>query len=181
MSTDCVFAGNTGPYTEISKPDGGTVYDCTKAAGELDDTKNLTFRCSVVGPDMNPSGIGLLNWFMQKKGAVKGYTHAIWTGLTTLELAKAIECASRENVSGLVNMVPESSITKYDLLQLFNDELRSGMVEILPDDSLVMDKALLRTNFDCSFIPRDYQEQVAEMGKWIRLHSNLYSHYVLSR
>ena len=179
MSTDCVFAGNTGPYTEDSLPDGGTVYDRTKAAGELRDGKNLTFRCSIVGPDTDPAGIGLLNWFMAQEGPVRGYSGAIWTGLTTLELAKAMERAASEDVHGLVNMVPPASISKLDLLRLFNESLRGGSVEIVPDGSVQLDKTLVRTNFDSSFRPAGYSEQVAEMAEWVRAHRDLYPHYEL--
>lgn len=179
MSTDCVFAGNTGPYTEGSEPDGLTVYDRTKAAGELRDSKNLTFRCSIVGPDIDPAGIGLFNWFMEQKGPVKGYSGAIWTGLTTLELAKAMERAASEDVSGLVNMVPPESISKLDLLRLFNTELRGGSVEIVPDDAVRLDKTLVRTNFGCSHMPVGYADQVAEMANWIRAHADLYPHYAI--
>lgn len=179
MSTDCVFAGNTGPYTEDSVPDGETVYDRTKAAGELRDDRNLTLRCSIVGPDMRPEGIGLLNWFMQQEGPIKGYTGAIWTGLTTLELAKAMECAALEGARGLVNMVPPESISKYDLLRLFNRGLRGGGVKIEPDGSVQLDKTLVRTDFGCSFRPRGYAEQVVEMAGWIRAHAELYPHYTL--
>ena len=177
MSTDCVFAGNTGPYTEASAPDGITAYDRTKAAGELDDGKNLTFRNSIVGPDVNPSGIGLLNWFMRQSGPVKGFTGAIWTGLTTLELAKAMEHEAAEDVHGLVNMVPEGSINKYDLLRLFNKELRGGSVEIVPDAGLRLDKTLVRTNFVPTYRPKPYPEQVREMAGWMRVHRELYPHY----
>lgn len=177
MSTDCVFAGNTGPYTEDSVPDGETIYDRTKAAGELRDGKNLTFRCSIVGPDTDPGGIGLLNWFMAQEGLVRGYENAIWTGLTTLELAKAMERAATEEVSGLVNMVPPENISKLDLLRLFNQELRGGTVEIVPDGSVRLDKTLVRTNFDSSFRPAGYAEQVAEMAGWVRAHRGLYPHY----
>lgn len=179
MSTDCVFAGNTGPYTEGSVPDGESVYDRTKAEGELDDAKNLTFRNSIVGPDMDPRGIGLLNWFMAQEGPVGGYTRAVWTGLTTLELAKAMERAAGEGVSGLVNMVPEGSISKHDLLCLFNEHLRGGRVRIEGDPSLALDKTLVRTNFDSSFRPAPYGRQVAEMASWIRAHGGLYPHYTL--
>lgn len=181
MSTDCVFAGNTGPYTENSVPDGQTVYDRTKAAGELKDSKNLTFRCSIVGPDTNPAGIGLFNWFMSQDGPVKGYTGAIWTGLTTLELAKAMERASFEDVHGLVNMVPPECISKYDLLRLFNEKLRGSSLEIVPDDNLQLDKSLVRTNFDCTFMPSGYVEQIAEMAEWIRAHEDLYPHYEIGK
>lgn len=179
MSTDCVFAGNTGPYTESSVPDGESVYNRTKAAGELNDAKNLTFRNSIVGPDINPRGIGLLNWFMAQEGPVGGYTRAMWTGLTTLELAKAMECAAIENVSGLVNMVPEGNISKHNLLCLFNEHLRGGGVRIDENPSLALDKTLVRTNFDCSFRAAPYDRQVAEMATWIRAHKELYPHYTL--
>lgn len=177
MSTDCVFAGNTGPYFEGSKPDGQSVYDKTKAAGELNDSKNLTFRNSIIGPDMNPKGIGLLNWFMQQSEPVKGFTGAIWTGLTTLELAKAMEHEAQEHATGLVNMVPAGSISKYDLLGLFNKELRGGEVEIIPDAGLQLDKTLVRTNFVPTYRPKFYLGQVHEMAGWIRSHRELYPHY----
>lgn len=177
MSTDCVFAGNTGPYTEDSAPDGQSAYDRTKAAGELDDSKNLTFRNSIVGPDMNPRGIGLLNWFMQQPGPVKGFTGAIWTGLTTLELAKAMEHEAQEHAIGLVNMVPEGSISKYELLKLFNEELRGDKVEIVPDAGLQLDKTLVRENFAPTYRPKPYPEQVREMAGWVRAHKELYPHY----
>lgn len=177
MSTDCVFAGNTGPYTEASNPDGASAYDRTKAAGELDDGKNLTFRNSIVGPDINPNGIGLFNWFMRQHGSIKGFTGAIWTGLTTLELAKAVEHEAGEDAHGLVNMVPEGSISKYDLLQLFNKELRGGRVEIVADAGLQLDKTLVRTNFEPTYRPKSYPEQVREMAGWVRAHKELYPHY----
>lgn len=178
MSTDCVFAGNTGPYTEGSMPDGMSLYDRTKAAGELRDTKNLTFRNSLVGPDLNPDGIGLFNWFMKQQNEVKGFTGAIWTGLTTLELAKAMEHEAREDVAGLVNMVP-GSISKYDLLRLFNKHFRNNAVSIVPDGKLQLDKALVRTNFKPTFVPSDYERQIAELADWARTHAWLYPHYRL--
>ena len=126
---------------------------------------------------MSPTGIGLLNWFMRQPGPVKGYTGAIWTGLTTLELAKAMEHEACEEESGLVNMVPEVSTSKYDLLQLFNHELRGGAVEIEPDAGLQLDKTLVRTNFGPTYVPKPYPEQVHEMAEWVRAHRDLYPHY----
>ena len=73
MSTDCVFAGNSGPYYEDSLRDGLTFYDRSKALGEIDDNKNLTFRNSIIGPDMNENGIGLFNWFMKQKEEINGF------------------------------------------------------------------------------------------------------------
>ena len=126
MSTDCVFSGNRGSYSEDDLRDGETFYDRSKALGELDDDKNLTLRNSIVGPDINPKGIGLLNWFMQQHGEVNGYIKAIWTGQTTLQLAKMMEEAAKEKIHGLYNAVPDSSISKYDLLSQINNNKSSS-------------------------------------------------------
>ena len=127
MSTDCVFAGNDGPYFEDSLPNGTSFYDRSKAIGEIRTSKDLTFRNSIVGPDMKSTGIGLFNWFMKQKGPVGGYTGAIWTGVTTYTLAKAMEQALKENLTGLYNLVNNESISKYHLLQLFNKYFRFGI------------------------------------------------------
>lgn len=178
LSTDCVFAGNAGPYREGSVPDGRTLYDRTKALGEVIDSKNLTLRQSIVGPDTKPQGIGLLNWFMAQKGTVKGFSRAIWTGMTTLELAKAVEACARDGSAGLVNMVPEGpGVSKLDLLGMFNDEFRGGAVKIVPDSALVLDKTLVRANFGPSFRPAPYDVQVRELAEWTRGHMDLYPHY----
>ena len=91
MSTDCVFSGRRGTYNEASIPDGETYYDRTKALGEVNDSRNLTFRNSIVGPDMYENGIGLFNWFMKQNAPIGGYTKAVWTGVTTLTLEKAMD------------------------------------------------------------------------------------------
>lgn len=181
MSTDCVFRGNTGPYAELSFPDGKTFYDRSKALGELNDEKNLTLRNSIVGPDVNEGGIGLLNWFMCQEGPVRGFAGAIWTGVTTVELARAIEAAALEGAVGLVNMVPDEAISKYELLCLFSEHLRGGRVEIIPSGELSLDKTLVRTSGALSFRAAPYEDQVREMAAWIRTHSSLYPHYGLDR
>lgn len=176
MSTDCVFSGHSGPYTENALRDGGTFYDRSKAVGELDDEKNLTLRNSIVGPDVNGDGIGLLNWFM-KQSEVNGYTKAMWTGLTTLQLAKTMEKAVEVKAHGLVNMVYEKNISKYDLLCLFNRYLRDDKVIIHPFDGFSADKTLVRTNYDFDYKVPDYETMVAEMAVWMRNHKELYPHY----
>lgn len=177
MSTDCVFAGNTGPYFEESFPDGSLFYDRSKAIGEVNDEKNLTFRNSIVGPDSNEMGIGLFNWFMKQTGDVRGYTGAIWTGVTTLTLAKAMEAAIKENLTGLYNLVNNESINKYDLLSLFNKYFRNGSVNITPNDKLQLDKSLRHKRNDFSFSVPSYDQQIKEMREWVDSHLLLYPHY----
>lgn len=181
MSTDCVFSGSKGRYTEHDLPDGSSFYDRSKALGELNDQKNITFRNSIVGPDRNASGIGLLNWFMKQKGSVKGYRNAVWTGQTSLQLAKTIESAAFLQIHGLYHMVPDSSISKYDMLVLFNKYLRREPAEIIAEDNFKIDKSLIRTEDGgfCCKIP-DYEMQVEELGVWMREHRQLYPHYDLA-
>ena len=177
MSTDCVFAGNDGPYYEDSFPNGTTFYDRSKAIGEIDNDKDLTFRNSIIGPDIKESGIGLFNWFMKQEGPIGGFTGAIWTGVTTLTLAKAMETALKENLTGLYNLVNNQSITKFDLCSLFNRYFRKGEVEINPDDKLQLDKSLRRKRNDFSFVVPSYEQQIKEMREWVDSHKDLYPHY----
>ena len=178
MSTDCVFAGNTGPYTEKSFPDGHTFYDRSKALGEFDIPKHLTFRNSIIGPDMNVDGIGLFNWFMKQSGIIKGYTGAIWTGVTTLTLAKAMEQAINDDLSGLYNLVNGSSISKYDLLCLFNKYFKDNSLKIDKENDFKLDKTLISVrNEDFSFKVPSYEVMVSEMKTWIDKHKILYPFY----
>lgn len=179
MSTDCVFAGNDGPYYEDTFPNGTTFYDRSKAMGEINTAKDLTFRNSIVGPDIKASGIGLFNWFMKQEGEVSGYTGAIWTGVTTYTLAKAMEQALKENLTGLYNLVNNESINKYELLGLFNTYFRAGDVKINPNDKLQLDKSLRRKREDFSFVVPSYELQVKEMREWVDAHPSLYPHYNL--
>lgn len=179
MSTDCVFSGARGQYTETDFPDGTTFYDRSKAMGELNDAYNITLRNSIVGPDINQRGIGLLNWFMQQSGELNGYTGAIWTGQTTLQLAKTMEAAARERATGLYNTVPNSSINKYDLLQLFNKYFRDNRMIIHPVAGISANKSLKRTRYEFSYEIPDYEKMVAEAAQWTFDHKHLYPHYNL--
>lgn len=177
MSTDCVFAGNTGPYYENSLQDGRTFYDRTKALGEVVNSKDLTFRNSIIGPDIKENGIGLFNWFMKQSVAVNGFTGAIWTGVTTLTLAKAMEKAIEVNLSGLYNLVNNESISKYELLVLFNKYFKNNELAIFPTDKLQLDKTLKCTRTDFDFKVPSYEQMIEEMKEWVYEHKWLYPNY----
>ena len=177
MSTDCVFSGKKGEYTENDFKDGETFYDRSKALGELEDGKNITLRNSIVGPDINENGIGLLNWFLKQRGEVNGFTRAMWTGQTTLQLAKTMEVAAKEKAYGLYNTVPDHAISKYDLLKLFNKYFREDKIQINPYDAFVADKSLKRTRFDFSYLIPDYEQMIFELSTWVNEHKHLYPHY----
>ena len=177
LSTDCIFSGEKGKYVEKDIADGESFYSRSKALGEVVDNKNLTFRTSIIGPDMKEEGIGLLNWFMKQDDFVKGFSNVIWTGVTTLELAKSMEVAALSNATGLINIVNDSQISKYDLLLLFNKYLKKGKLEIIPFEGVVSDKSLIRTNYNLGYIVPDYDVMIFEMTEWIKMHSDKYPHY----
>ena len=174
LSTDCVFSGKVGNYNENAKPDGETFYDRTKALGELIDDKNITFRNSIIGPDLEHGGIGLFNWFMQQKGEIQGYTKAIWSGVTTLFLAQMIEKAAKENICGLYHLTNNSAITKFEMLNLFK-EIFNRNIKISPVEGVVADKSLINTkNFG---VAPSYRKMFEDMKIWIINHKNFYPQY----
>ena len=179
MSTDCVFSGTRGDYVETDHRDNETFYGRSKALGELDDDKNVTLRDSIVGPDTNPNGVSLLNWFMAQENEINGFTNKMWTGLTTLELAKAMEVAAKERVHGIFNCVPDHSISKYELISLFNHYLKNDTVKINPVKGTLANFSLKRTRFELSYIVSDYDTQIRELAEWIKLHKDMYPHYNL--
>lgn len=178
VSTDCVFSGKNGPYYENSFKDGESFYDRTKALGEYSDNKNLVFRQSIIGPDMNRKGIGLFNWFMKQKGTISGYGSVMWTGVTTIVLAKAMEEAIVQNLSGLYNLVNNKSISKYDMLLEFRSALRKD-ININRNDDIKISKTLMNTRTDFCFEVPSYHEMINEMVEWIDKHKNLYTHYFI--
>lgn len=180
LSTDCVFSGKNPPYYENSWPDGELFYDRSKALGEVVNGKDLTFRMSIIGPDMQEKGAGLFNWFYAQSGEIYGFTKAIWTGVTTIELAKAIDMAVSQNLTGLYHLVPNSNISKFSLLQLFKNEFDRDDIIIHPKETELVDKTLINTRTDFDYSIPNYETMVAEMHIWIKKHKELYPHYKLS-
>lgn len=177
ISTDCVFSGEAGGYKEDSVPDEQSYYGRSKALGELNDGKNLTFRTSIIGPDINRNGIGLLNWYIKQEGTIWGYQKAIWSGVTTMVLADAIFKASMAGVTGLYHLVNNKVITKCEILKLTRNYINKN-IKIEEIDGEVYDKSLLDTRGDFDYFIGSYEKQIEEMFNWIKLHSDLYPEYV---
>jgi dTDP-4-dehydrorhamnose reductase len=174
VSTDCVFEGNgDGNYTEDSFKDATSFYGQSKALGELNNDTNLTLRTSIVGPDKNPNGIGLFQWFMNQEGETNGFDNVIWTGVTTIELAKAMKKAIANNLTGLRHVVNNEKINKYDLLELFKKHFNKNIV-INRKSDVVSDKSIIRTT-DFDFGVPSYDQMVKEMAEWVSSHEDLYS------
>ncbi len=177
ISTDCVFSGEEGGYTEKSFKNGKGFYAQSKALGELDNTKDLTFRTSIIGPELNTNGIGLFHWFVNQTGTINGYTNAYWTGITTIELLNAIKIAITENLTGLYHLVNDSKISKFNLVAIFNEVFHKNL-NINPYDGYKVDKSLINSRTDFSFKVNTYKEMILEMKNWIEKNKELYPHYL---
>lgn len=179
-STDCIFSGARGQYTLEDTPDAKSFYARTKAVGELVNGKDITIRVSLIGPAQDENDVSLLNWFLNQKGEVKGFANAIWTGLTTLEYAKTIESLLQQEAHGLFQAAPAESISKYDLICLFEKYFPGGRSIIKVDNNRV-DKSLVSYWGEYDIRIKDYEQQVAEMKQWIEKHPALYPKYYYSK
>lgn len=177
ISTDAVFSSENSPYTENADYNSKLFYGRSKALGEIINLKDLTFRTSIIGPDMNKEGTGLFNWFYSQKGDITGYTSALWNGVTTLELAKAILAALKQNLSGLYHLSPTESISKYDLLLLFKEVFTKQDVHIKSVPGSSTNTILVNTRKDFDFTIPEYRTMIHDMKAWIDQHPKLYRHY----
>lgn len=173
VSTDCVFSGKKGNYSEDDFRDADDVYGRSKALGEIINEKDLTIRTSIIGPELKQNGEGLFHWFMQQDGEINGFTKAIWGGVTTLELAKAIDTAITNNLNGLVHLSNGKGINKYDLLHLFKEIWEKNDVNVKPFEGKKVDKSLVESNHFNFHVPA-YKEQLEEMRDWMDRHEELY-------
>lgn len=180
ISTDCVFSGKQGGYSENSFKDGLDTYAKSKALGEVENDTDLTFRTSIIGPELKSNGIGLFHWFMNQNQPISGYKRAFWTGVTTLELAKAMDRAIQSDLTGLYHLVYTEKINKYDLLKIFNNLFRENAIEIDANDSYSVDKSLVNTREDFDFKVASYEEMLSDMRQWMSDHKSIYAHYNFS-
>lgn len=154
VSTDCVFSGKKGAYSEDDFRDADDIYGRSKALGEIFDAPHCTLRTSIIGPELK-DGTGLFHWFMKQEGEVKGYTNAYWSGVTTLELAKNIRKAIDNDLTGLYHVSNGDKISKFELLGKFN-RFRKDKVQVHPYDTYVADKSLTKSSkFDFEVISYD--------------------------
>ena len=178
ISTDCVFSGDKKePYTEVDEKDGSGVYARTKGLGEIINDKHLTLRTSVVGPELKSDGEELFHWFMNQTGSISGFTKAIWSGVTTLELAKAVKWSIDHDITGLYHVTNNSSISKYDLLQLFQKYTKKD-ISIKPFDGKDVDKSFIDTRLLMDYEIPSYNQMVSDMIDLIANNKTMYSQYM---
>lgn len=164
LSTDCVFSGKKGNYREADVSDAEDLYGRTKFLGEVQNDNCLTLRTSMIGRELSHK-VGLLEWFLSQTGPIKGFKHAIYTGLTIIEMSRVIErmLTHHPAASGLYQVSSEP-INKYELLQLFREKL-GHFIEILPDETFHCDRSLDSSRFrkEFNYRPPTWEAMMEEM------------------
>jgi len=167
MSTDCVFSGRKGNYTEDDTPDAEDLYGRTKLLGEVNREGCLTIRTSIFGRDFAKES-ALLEWFLSNRGGqVRGYVNAIYTGFPTQVLARIMGdlIADHPNLSGLYHVSSEP-ISKYELLVKIRDAMGLD-IEIEPYEDVYCDRSLDSSRFraETGYPIPDWDEMIAELAQ----------------
>ncbi|MCY1455338.1 hypothetical protein D9M71_724670 [compost metagenome] len=158
-------------YTESDPSDAEDLYGKSKFIGELHEFEHaVTLRTSIIGHELN-SNFALVDWFLSQAGEVRGYTKAIFSGLPTVELALVIKDHVLVNpkLHGLYH-VAAAPIAKLELLRLIADQYGKA-INIVPDDSLVIDRSLdcerfrLATGYVAPDWPRLVEKMFNEQNK----------------
>lgn len=146
MSTDCVFAGTKGMYVETDVSDAKDLYGRSKYLGEVDYPHAITLRTSIIGHELSGAH-SLVGWFLAQRGGVRGFRRAVFSGLPTVELARVIRdhVIPHPELRGLYHVSAEP-INKFDLLTLIA-KTYSKTIDIMPDESLAIDRSLDSTRF----------------------------------
>lgn len=164
ISTDCVFSGKTGMYDEQSFADADDIYGRTKYLGELSLNNCLTLRTSIIGRELSRHK-SLLDWFLAQSGSIKGFKNAIFSGFTTIELARIIEMMILKypEASGTYNVSSEP-INKFDLLKMISEVLNHN-IEIVADEEFFCNRSLSSELFRKSFnyTPPSWLSMISEL------------------
>jgi dTDP-4-dehydrorhamnose reductase len=164
ISTDCIFSGSKGLYTEADAPDAEDLYGRSKFLGEVDYPNAITLRTSIIGHELD-SAHSLVGWFLAQEGQVKGYQRAVFSGLPTVEIARLIRdyVIPHPELRGVYH-VSADPINKFDLLHLVA-KVYGKKIEIVPTESLVIDRSLDSTRFRqaTGFAPKPWPDLVQAM------------------
>lgn len=177
VSTDCVFSGNKGRYSESDFRDADDIYGRSKALGEIFLGGHLTLRTSIIGPEISQEGEGLFHWFMTQRGEISGFVESYWGGVTTLQLAKCIEESIRYNYSGLLHITNGERISKFDLINLIKSIWEKHSIIIVPYSGKLVDKSLISL-YQTAFKVPSYYDMLLEQRKWMIEREELYYFYL---
>jgi dTDP-4-dehydrorhamnose reductase len=164
ISTDCVFSGTKGNYTESDVSDATDLYGRTKYLGEVEYPHCVTLRTSIIGHELR-TDLSLVDWFLNQTGTVKGFTKAIYTGFPTVEMERIItnHVIPNEDLRGTYH-VSSAPISKYDLLSLVKSAYRKR-IDIEKFDNFVLDRSLDSSKFQLAtgYKPPSWDAMVEEM------------------
>jgi len=167
VSTDCVFEGTRGAYRESDTADAKDLYGRSKHLGELNDSRAITLRTSIIGPELDTTH-GLVSWYLAQRGRVRGFTRAIFSGLPTVELARVMRdfVLPNADLSGLYH-VSSAPISKHDLLRLVAREYGAS-ADIVPHGEPVIDRSLDSARFRerTGYVPPPWPELVRAMHEF---------------
>ncbi len=169
ISTDGVFSGARGRYTEEDLPDADDIYGRTKYLGEVQQPRGITLRTSMIGHELNSqNGRSLLEWFLAQRDECRCYTRAVFSGLPAVELSQLIRdfVLPRADLSGLYH-IAAAPISKFDLLKLVAVEY-GKVIRIIPDDSVAMDRSLIADRFNAAtgYNPSAWPEMIRVMRSY---------------
>jgi dTDP-4-dehydrorhamnose reductase len=167
ISTDCVFAGTKGNYSELDVADAYDLYGKSKNLGEVTDGKCVTVRTSIIGRELD-SAHSLVEWFFSNRGSpVKGFAGAIYTGFPTVIFADIIRhlITDQEHLHGLYH-ISSDPISKYDLLQLIRSKFALD-IEIQRDEEFRIDRSLDSSKYrtETGFHPLAWESMVEKMAE----------------
>ncbi len=174
ISTDCVFRGTKGKYSEKSIPDAIDPYGRTKALGEFDLQNHLCIRTSIIGPELKQNGEGLLHWLFKQKGNVYGYKNVFWSGVTTLQLSKAIVFAIENEIDGLWNLTNGKEISKYELIENIIKTFNLNKIRLLENQVNISNKSLTSERSIAYLVP-SYEKMNDELKSFYQKNIKLYT------
>jgi dTDP-4-dehydrorhamnose reductase len=161
ISSDGVFSGSRGDYSEDDVPDASDAYGIAKLLGEVRYPGSITLRTSIVGPELE-SNSGILEWFLSQNDECSGFTRAIFSGFPTVVLARLIRdvIIPRHELSGLFH-VATTPISKFDLLELIAKRYGKS-ISLIPDDSVVVDRSLCTVRFRAAtgYVAPEWSEMI---------------------
>lgn len=164
ISTDGVFSGAKGGYTEDDVPDAKDIYGISKLLGEVCYPHTITLRTSIVGHELQTAH-GLIDWFLSQQNSCKCFTRAIFSGLPTIVLARIIRdiVIPDTALSGIYH-VAAPPISKFDLLRLVAVKYGKS-IDIAPDDQVVIDRSLNADRFRTAtgYVPPAWPELISLM------------------
>lgn len=169
LSTDCVFDGEKGEYIESDVHTEMNAYGSSKSLGEINNNKDVTFRMSIIGPEIKTNGTGLLNWVVTCTDLeLQGWENAWWNGITTLQLAKCIQqYISNPVITGIYHLVNnKNKINKYDLLCKINTVYDLHKTIIKTQGPKAVNKILVDTRNEINFNILDYDAQLTDLKNY---------------